>query len=349
MSTDSSQRELVGPGPLLDREGRLTQAGWARQPLLDCNLENARFYRLHALQRFRIKRWDYYGLTTPTHYFSATLADLGYAGQVFAYVIEFVTGRYHEETLTIPFGRGMTLPRNSLEGESAFEDGRVRMIFRAGAGARQLSLAWPGFDRGKGLSAEVAMALPPEHDSMVIVIPIGRNRFYYNRKINALPAQGWVQYTGERFDIHPESCLGNLDWGRGVWEYRSFWVWASASGLLADGRTLGLNLGYGFGDTSAATENALILGGRIHKLGQVDFAYTSGDFMRPWRMTSPDGRLDLQFVPFKERVARTNLAVIFSEVHQMFGRYQGRVRADDGEVVRLEGLVGFAEEHQARW
>jgi len=349
MPEEPSQRELVGPGPLLDREGRLTQAGWARQPLLDCNLENARFYRLHALQRFRIKRWDYYGLTTPTHYFSATLADLGYAGQVFAYVIEFETGRYHEETLTIPFGRGMTLPRNSLEGESAFEDGRVRMIFQAGAGARRLSLAWPGFDRGKGLSAEVAMALPPEHDSMVIVIPIGRNRFYYNRKINALPAQGWVQYTGERFDIHPESCLGNLDWGRGVWEYRSFWVWASASGLLADGRTLGLNLGYGFGDTSAATENALILGGRIHKLGQVDFAYTSGDFMRPWRMTSPDGRLDLQFVPFKERVARTNLAVIFSEVHQMFGRYQGRVRADDGEVVRLDGLVGFAEEHQARW
>ncbi|MCJ7706578.1 MAG: DUF2804 domain-containing protein, partial [Anaerolineales bacterium] len=309
----------------------------------------ARFYRLRALQRFRIKRWDYYGLTTPTHYFSATLADLGYAGQVFAYVIEFETGRYHEETLTIPFGRGMTLPRNSLEGESAFEDGRVRMIFQAEAGARRLSLAWPGFDQGKGLSAEVAMALPPGHDSMVIVIPIGRNRFYYNRKINALPAQGWVQYQGERFDIRPESCLGNLDWGRGVWEYRSFWVWASASGLLADGRTLGLNLGYGFGDTSAATENALILGGRIHKLGQVDFAYTSGDFMRPWRMTSPDGRLDLQFVPFKERVARTNLAVIFSEVHQMFGRYQGRVRADDGEVVRLDGLVGFAEEHQARW
>ena len=150
-------------------------------------------------------------------------------------------------------------------------------------------------------------------------------------------------------DLRPTESLGNLDWGRGVWEYRSFWVWASASGFLGDGRRVGLNLGFGFGDTSAATENALILDGRIHKLGQVDFTYDSGDFMRPWRMISPDQRLDLEFVPFLERVAATNLAIITSEVHQMFGRYHGTAQTDGGEVLHLDGVVGFAEEHQARW
>jgi hypothetical protein len=33
----------------------------------------------------------------------------------------------------------------------------------------------------------------------------------------------------------------------------------------------------------------------------------------------------------------------------MFGRYSGRVEAEDGEEIRLDGLIGFAEEHQARW
>jgi hypothetical protein len=33
----------------------------------------------------------------------------------------------------------------------------------------------------------------------------------------------------------------------------------------------------------------------------------------------------------------------------MFGRYTGEVRTDDGEVIRIENLIGFAEEHQARW
>jgi hypothetical protein len=143
--------------------------------------------------------------------------------------------------------------------------------------------------------------------------------------------------------------LGNLDWGRGIWDYRSFWVWASASGFLPDGRTVGLNLGFGFGDTSKATENALILNGRLHKLGQVDFQYSSQNFKQPWKMSSPDGHLQLEFTPFVERVAKANLLLITSEVHQMFGRYRGTVIADDGEVIKIDGLIGWAEEHHAHW
>jgi len=59
--------------------------------------------------------------------------------------------------------------------------------------------------------------------------------------------------------------------------------------------------------------------------------------------------LDLTFVPFVERVATTNLLLIASEVHQMFGRYHGTVRADDSEIIHVDGLIGFAEEHHARW
>ena len=51
----------------------------------------------------------------------------------------------------------------------------------------------------------------------------------------------------------------------------------------------------------------------------------------------------------KDRTARTNLAVIQSEVHQMFGRYTGQAVTDSGEVLRIENLIGFAEEHHARW
>ncbi len=181
------------------------------------------------------------------------------------------------------------------------------------------------------------------------MIPIGRKRFYYNRKVNCMPAEGWIEHGGQRIELRPNETLGNLDWGRGVWEYRSFWVWASASGFLQDGRTVGLNMGFGFGDTSAATENALILNGRIHKLAQVNFGYDPRHFKRPWQMTSPDGRVNLEFVPLLERVARTNLAVITSEVHQMFGRYRGTVQTDEGEILHLDGLTGFAEEHHARW
>ena len=66
-------------------------------------------------------------------------------------------------------------------------------------------------------------------------------------------------------------------------------------------------------------------------------------------MSSSDGRLDLTFTPFLVRVAKTNLIVVTSELHQIFGKYTGKVISDGGVVIAVEGLVGFVEEHHAKW
>ena len=343
------QAEISRRGPLLKPDGTLAQVGWSRRPTLDCNLEDARFYFFRPLQFLRIKRWDYYAIFSPRRFFSATVADLGYAGNVFVYTLDFESGELHEEGLVIPFGKGIVLPRNSAQGVTSYEGKGVKVTFSVEGRERRLFLDWPGFHDGRGIRAEIALAEFPEHESMNIVIPIGRKRFYFNRKINCLPASGYVQYGDIREELHPDETLGSLDWGRGVWEYRSYWNWASASGYLPDGRCVGLNLGRGFGDTSAATENAIIVNGRIHKLERVSFEYDSRDYMRPWKFKDEEGRLDLAFEPFKERVAKTNLGIISSEVHQMFGRYSGNAILDGGETLYIQGLIGFAEEHHARW
>jgi hypothetical protein len=343
------QTELTQTGPLLNPDGRLAQVGWSRQPILNCNLEAAHFYTLRPLQRFRTKRWDYYAVFSQKGFFSATIADLGYAGNLFVYVMDFATGELHEEGLVIPFGKGIELPRDSFEGDSHFKNEKVCMDFCVSASERRISVDWPEFHGGKGIKADINLKFQPGYESMTIVIPIGKKRFYYNRKINCLPAEGTIQYGDMTETLNPLTCSGSLDWGRGVWEYQSYWNWASSSGFLPDGRTVGLNLGSGFGDLTKAGENALILENRIHKLEVVKFDYNPGDYMRPWKFSDTEGRLDLTFTPFKERLAQTNLGIIFSEVHQMFGRYNGKAVADDGEVIQIQDLIGFAEEHHARW
>jgi len=346
---DNMQREITHSGPLLTLSGNLAQVGWSRQPLLDCNLEAARFYRLRPLQRFRIKRWDYYAVFTPQRFFSATIADLGYAGNVFVYTLDYASRDLHEEGLVIPLAKGVILPRNSQSGESRYDGKGVKLDFTVADSSRRIRVSWPAFDKGKGIEADITLEVPQGAESMNIVIPIGKRRFYYNRKINCLPARGSLRYGDLFLELDPASCLGSLDWGRGVWEYRSYWNWASASGYLPDGRTVGLNLGCGFGDLSNATENALILANRIHKLDQVTFNYQSGDYLKPWRFTDNQGRFDLTFTPFVDRTATTNLGIIYSQVHQLFGRYEGFAIADDGEKVLIHDLIGFAEEHHARW
>ena len=343
------QTEITQPGFLLDKNGHLAQVGWSPQPYLDCNLENVHFYPLRSLQFARLKRWDYYAVFTPQRFFSATIAHLGYAGNIFVYTLDFTTGELHEEGLVIPLGRGVSLPRNSAEGVAEFRGKGASLRFSVGESSRNISVSWPAFHSGRGIQAEITLHYPAQHQSMNIVIPIGEKRFYYNHKVNCLPASGIIRYGEVTEELNPEQSIASLDWGRGVWEYRSFWNWASASGFLPDGRGVGLNLGSGFGDTSAATENCLVLAGKIHKLEQVRFDYTPGEYEKPWKFIDSQGRLGLDFLPFKDRTATTNLGVIFSQVHQMFVRYSGFAIADDGERIEIEGLIGFAEEHRARW
>jgi len=337
------QNELTQSGPLLDSNGNLAQVGWSRKPMLDCNLENAHFHR------FRIKRWDYYAVFTQNRFFSATIADLGYAGNIFVYTLDFATGELHEEGLVIPLGSGIKLERNPETGEASFANNKASLHFQTDGDERRIIVHWAGFNSGLGIQADITLRTLPDHESMNIIIPIGKKRFYDNTKINCMPAQGFIQYGDEREEVKPETSIGSLDWGRGVWEYQSFWNWASSSGFLPDGQTIGLNLGMGFGDLSKATENAVILNGCIHKLGVVRFGYKSGDYMQPWHFTDDEKRLDLTFTPFKDRTAQTNLGIIFSEVHQMFGRYNGQVILDDGTPLKIHDLIGFAEEHHARW
>ena len=66
-------------------------------------------------------------------------------------------------------------------------------------------------------------------------------------------------------------------------------------------------------------------------------------------MVSEDQRLNLSFTPLLDRPAKTDIKILYSEVHQMFGKYSGTLITDEGDMIEIQDLIGFAEEHHARW
>ena len=66
-------------------------------------------------------------------------------------------------------------------------------------------------------------------------------------------ASGSALFNGKEYKLDPERNFGTLDWGRGVWTYDNTWYWSSGNGIVK-GKTFGFNLGYGFGNTAAASE-----------------------------------------------------------------------------------------------
>ena len=175
-----------------------------------------------------------------------------------------------------------------------------------------------------------------------------KGRFYYNQKINCMRAEGWVKFGGQQYRFDPASDFGTLDWGRGVWTYDNTWFWGSGNCDLG-GKTFGFNIGYGFGNTAAATENILFYDGEAHKLDDVTFHIPEDDYCKPWRFTSSDARFEMDFVPIIDRSAKLDYKLIVTDQHQVFGRMSGTACLDDGTRLKIKDMLCFAEKVHNRY
>lgn len=337
------QHEITQNGPLLNANGTLREPGWARSLLLDYRRADVKAGKL------RIKEWDYYIITNDSFGVALTIADNSYMGLISASVLEFE--KPWEQTTTVltafPMGK-YGLPETSSAGDTLYGDKRVQMAFRVQPGERRLSCRFARFLGEDALELELTLAQPPM-DSMVIATPFDAPRaFYYNQKINCMPASGVMTLGSRRFEFAPETSFGTLDWGRGVWTYDNTWYWGNGNGIV-NGKPFGFNIGYGFGNTSAASENLLLYGGVAHKLSRVQFNIPEESFLKPWTFSSDDGRFEMDFVPVIDRAARTNALIIESDQHQVFGRFTGRAVLDDGTPLELKDFLGFAEKVRNRY
>jgi len=186
---------------------------------------------------------------------------------------------------------------------------------------------------------------PEGIESMVIATSWKENRkaFYYNRKINCMPASGGFTIGTKKYTFEPEKDFGVLDWGRGNWTYKNRWYWGSASGLV-DAVPFGWNIGYGFSDRTPASENVIFYNGKAHKIEEVTFHIDTSDYMKPWKFTSSDGRFEMAFEPVVDRASAVNLLLLKSMQHQVFGYFTGKAVLDDGKVISIENFLGFAED-----
>lgn len=355
----ASQVRIDHEGSLHRLDGALSARGWASSLLL--SYDRARVKAPH----WRIKEWDYYLVNDEEYAVALTLSDLGYAGLISASVVDFAQSAYKTTSVITPFPLGrLRLPSSSESGVSTFENGRVSFRFEVANGVRRLHAQFAHFDGDEDLMFDAVLDDSPQ-DSMVIVTPWAEDprAFYYNQKIVGMRAQGSFKKGLLVHGFGPDDSFGLLDWGRGVWTRDNTWRWAVAHGWQdgqggspLESHRFGLNLGYGFGDTSAASENMAFVDGVAHKLGRVEFdiplklggvnAKKLGeryDLLQPWHLTDDEGRLDLLFTPRLDRVDYMDFAVIRTDQHQVFGTYDGMVVLDDGTVFHVGNLPGSAE------
>ena len=345
------EQHLLQPGPLLNEHGNLSEAGYATSLVKRYDRADVK------ASPWRIKEWDYYYIGNAECGLALTVADNGYMAMASVSVLRF--GERPGETTCsrmdlFSFGK-LKMPRDSRMGDVVYENKKkgFSMQFLHQGDKRRLLCYMENFNKAKETFRCDITLMETCGKSMVIATPWEKPRhFYYNQKINNLRAGGYCKVGEKMYDFNRGS-FGVLDWGRGVWTYRNTWYWSSLSGEQ-NGHTIGFNLGYGFGNNVSATENMLFYDDQAIKLDEVRIdipmnSHGRDDFLGgPWTFRSPSGDIALKFTPKLDRFADINLLILRSCQHQVFGTFEGVIRAE-GKDYEIHDLPGFAEKVLNRW
>lgn len=328
---------------LLDSKGHVKHRGYATSLVLDYHRDQVK------AKKHRIKEWDYYFFGNDKFGVALTIADNSYMGLIGATFFDFANKKKYDYKRIKAFTNGkLKMPTDSMVGDIEYNDRKITWSCKLEKGKRILYCKVPKFKDGESFefSAEVTYR---NKDTMVIVTPYKDDplAFYYNQKINNLVANGTLKFGDKIYEFKDEQ--GVLDWGRGVWTRDNTWYWSSLSTVLEDGTDFGFNLGYGFGDTSAASENMAFYKGKAYKLNDVDFGLPKVGYTDPWHFTSKDGAIDMVFTPLYENETVINLGFLKQDSHQVFGYFSGVIRIEEGKEIEIVKAFGFAEKVRNVW
>src|SRR5688572_2978925 len=323
-------RELTAEVDLCLPDGRLNPAaiGWSRQPLHRCNLNGP---------WGRQKRWDHWTITTKRFALSITYADIDYLGLVTLALFDFETKRVINRGTARPFGAGFRQGTRAGIGDISFTGSGLTLTLKQTATSATVSCRFA--------NVEASLQIERNNDeSLNVVIPWSEHRFQYTSKQTALKTRGTISVGGLTHDA--TGGFATLDYGRGVWPYRTVWNWANAAGV-EQGKRIGLQFGGKWTDGTGMTENGLMLDGRLYKIKEdVAFDYRRG-FDESWAIRSP--HVDLSFEPFMRKRVYAPLLVASAQLNLCFGHFSGTVEGEGSGPIQVRRLLGWAEEFRGRW
>lgn len=315
--------------------------GWSRRPMHRANLDGC---------FGRNKRWDYWAVLAGDLVVSAVYSNIDHFGLADVYWADLVSGKTGGKAILVP-AEATALPE--LPGTAPLRVNRDGLDLSITDDDRGTTLraAWTESD-GQPARLDVLVELPPDHESLNVVIPWDERTFNFTSKHQARKALGELVVGNRRWAIGGKSApdaWGVLDVGRGRWPSEIRWNWGGGAGRVGE-HVVGLQFGAKWTEGSGFTENGLIVDGRLSKIGrELRWDYDWNHPMRPWHIVDPGGQLDVVLTPRFDKHSHADAGQFGSETHQVFGTFSGRLRTDDGLELTFDSLQGFAEEARQRW
>ncbi len=282
-----------------------------------------------------------------------TIADNGYMGLDSVSFLQFDEGWQMTRQPHAGLSHGPDGPAGDLRRRNTASSGkRHALVFRHVPGGRELTFRTEGLPEPGHHRGHLLLTQEPE-ESMVICTPFDKPATSTTTRKSTVCGLPGRCVWGADIHFDPADSFGVLDWGRGVWTYHNTWYWGSAS-RAGGWRSLRLEHRLWLRRYLRRQREYAVLRRQGPQAGAGDLPHSHGgeageDYLAPWRFTSDDGRFEMDFAPILDRAACTDVKLIKSDQHQVFGRFTGTALLDDGTPVRVKDLLGFAEKVENKW
>jgi hypothetical protein len=291
-------------------------------------------------KRYRLKEWHYVSFTTDEWFVALGMVQLGYVANLFSYAVDRVQKRPAVEYGSLSaMGRSLSMAPSSVRGTTRWTSRTASVSITASDGW-DVELDIPlGNERLRG-RAQIAA-----RESLAILHRLDPRRLAYTHKAAGWPASGHLELGAH--SIRLDGGLAASDWTRSQASRVTKWKWASLSGFLQDGTSIGLNLSSQVYDDAKghSVENALWIDGAVRPLSGVRFEVPTAPKSKRWVIRSVDGNeVDIEFEPLGAREEHTNFGLVRTDFIQPYGRFAGHVCGHD-----ITGCFGVVETHLSVW
>lgn len=343
------QESLVAKEVLINNDGQPTfgvfPGSVGEINHMDYDLRNAMDKRLSKISKhLKYNQFQFIGFTSPDLIVGIAIVDLKFASNCFVYAYQPETKKFEEFSFIQPLALNTKMSPKPNDGSASFSKGANKVTIKATQTPRLRSV---NVELASGFKVDAVIDESANYDPLAVCARAGYTGWVFTQKATALVCNGIVEWGNEKFDLEKIGSLASVDWSAGYMRRETAWNWGSLSCKLADGRRLGFNLAAGVNETGF-TENGLWLEGKLYKVDMVDFQFNRYHAEHAWTLRSNDGIINLHFEPAGQRKEKMNLILAASNFTQHFGRFFGDITLN-GEVIHLDGVWGFTEDHYAKW
>lgn len=296
---------------------------------------------------FQRKRWLFLSIQTEGWLFGVAVVHLGYLAKSFAYAFDGASGRIVATKTSLGPTAACRVSETWAPGAVAsyrFAGLQTRLARSDGGALTPAELRASVTAKDLQLAASVDLSQKAA-TLAVIVHPSGDPAFLNaNEKRLLLPTRGVATVNGEEISL--DGGFGAYDYTHGVLPRRTQWRWVSFAGRTVCGLAIGLNLVEGF---NGEAECAAWIGDELIPLGEGVISYDRRNPRSTWSVTTRCGAVDLTLEVGDLHQEDTNFKLVAASFTQATGHYSGTLTLPGRAPLRLERVLGVAEDQNTLW